>query len=374
MMNQSATRPLEGSVASRLARYTAAAGLGSFAFGHIGQAAITVVNAPEFLAKSLVGNPYYPAPIENAYYPGDFPFRSFGWATEGFSYQYGGYYSPTVGFGIDIDGNGTGDLNFFRGRNYGGYLIVSAGTASVGYAYAPVPGSGQVQLLSNDTENPDSDGLPSPNPNKRLIQGFAAGQVIGDGNDVGLGNAEGVMRDAYAIGDWDGVPDNYQNLYGSGNPGTPSYVGFQITGLSTGTGSGFGWVEVVVREGTIPGFQNPSHPEIQILRWAFTDDGSPIAAGDDGTSTLTGDLDGDGFVGISDLNIVLGNWNQNVTPGNDGEGDPTGDGFVGIEDLNTVLGNWNAGTPPATNSVPEPSMLMLLAAGAGATALRRSKA
>ncbi|MEZ6192944.1 MAG: hypothetical protein R3C45_16855 [Phycisphaerales bacterium] len=29
---------------------------------------------------------------------------------------------------------------------------------------------------------------------------------------------------------------------------------------------------------------------------------------------LVGDLDGDGFVGITDLNIVLGNWNQNVTP------------------------------------------------------------
>ena len=30
---------------------------------------------------------------------------------------------------------------------------------------------------------------------------------------------------------------------------------------------------------------------------------------------LEGDLNGDGFVGIADLNIVLGNWNQNVPPG-----------------------------------------------------------
>ena len=41
-----------------------------------------------------------------------------------------------------------------------------------------------------------------------------------------------------------------------------------------------------------------------------------------------GDLDANGFVGISDLNIVLGNWNQNVTPGDFLSGDPSADGFV----------------------------------------------
>ncbi|MEZ6192748.1 MAG: hypothetical protein R3C45_15855 [Phycisphaerales bacterium] len=74
---------------------------------------------------------------------------------------------------------------------------------------------------------------------------------------------------------------------------------------------------------------------------------------------IVGDLNGDGFVGIADLNIVLGNWNQNVTPGDPLVGDPSGDGFVGIADLNQVLGNWNAGTPP-TNNVPEPASAALL--------------
>ena len=77
---------------------------------------------------------------------------------------------------------------------------------------------------------------------------------------------------------------------------------------------------------------------------------------------LTGDLDGDGFVGINDLNIVLGNWNQNVPPG-DPLADPSGDGFVGIDDLNEVLGNWNAGTPPVSGSVPEPGSLVCLSVG-----------
>ena len=78
-------------------------------------------------------------------------------------------------------------------------------------------------------------------------------------------------------------------------------------------------------------------------------------------SIIPGDLDGDGFVGINDLNIVLANWNQNVPPANP-LADPSGDGFVGIDDLNAVLGNWNAGTPPPVDfaNIPEPSSLVLL--------------
>jgi T5SS/PEP-CTERM-associated repeat protein len=88
------------------------------------------------------------------------------------------------------------------------------------------------------------------------------------------------------------------------------------------------------------------------------------------SNALAGDLDGDGFVGIADLNIVLGNWNQNVPPGNP-LADPSGDGFVGIADLNVVLGNWNAGTPPGTiANIPEPGTLVVLALG-GLVLMRR---
>ena len=41
-------------------------------------------------------------------------------------------------------------------------------------------------------------------------------------------------------------------------------------------------------------------------------------------------------------------------------GDPSNDGFVGIADLNLVLGNWNAGTPPGGSAVPEPGTLSVL--------------
>ncbi|MEZ6191242.1 MAG: hypothetical protein R3C45_08120, partial [Phycisphaerales bacterium] len=66
-------------------------------------------------------------------------------------------------------------------------------------------------------------------------------------------------------------------------------------------------------------------------------------------SAIPGDLDGDGFVGINDLNLVLGNWNQTVPPA-DARADTNGDNFIGIADLNTVLGNWNAGTPPTDSA------------------------
>ncbi len=79
---------------------------------------------------------------------------------------------------------------------------------------------------------------------------------------------------------------------------------------------------------------------------------------------LDGDLDGDGFVGITDLNLVLSNWNQTVTEGDLTSGDPSGDGFVGITDLNIVLGNWNASTPPQNLvNIPEPGTLTLLSLG-----------
>ena len=91
------------------------------------------------------------------------------------------------------------------------------------------------------------------------------------------------------------------------------------------------------------------------------------------TSTITppipGDLDSDGFVGIDDLNIVLGAWNQNVPPANP-LADPSGDGFVGIDDLNAVLGNWNAGAPPVGSTVPEPTSFLVLTIGMMALANR----
>jgi len=88
---------------------------------------------------------------------------------------------------------------------------------------------------------------------------------------------------------------------------------------------------------------------------------------------IGGDLNGDGFVGIDDLNLVLGNWNQNVPPGNP-LADPNGDGFVGIDDLNEVLSNWNRSFPQAPSSaVPEPASLCMVTCLAIGTTRRTRK-
>lgn len=90
-----------------------------------------------------------------------------------------------------------------------------------------------------------------------------------------------------------------------------------------------------------------------------------------GIVDIDGDQNEDGFVGIEDLNIILGSWNQTVSAGTH-PADPSGDGFVGIEDLNIVLGNWNAGTAPSAN-VPEPGTAFLLATAIGAGVIRRNR-
>ena len=59
-----------------------------------------------------------------------------------------------------------------------------------------------------------------------------------------------------------------------------------------------------------------------------------------------GDLNGDGFVGGDDLDLVRAHWGQHVTPGNPLQGDPSGDGFVGSDDLNLVRAHWGEGVPP----------------------------
>ena len=57
------------------------------------------------------------------------------------------------------------------------------------------------------------------------------------------------------------------------------------------------------------------------------------------TLDLQGDLDGDGFVDIDDVDFLRNIWNTHVT------NDPSGDGYIGIDDLNLVLSNWNTGAP-----------------------------
>jgi hypothetical protein len=82
-------------------------------------------------------------------------------------------------------------------------------------------------------------------------------------------------------------------------------------------------------------------------------------------------LNDDGFVGQTDLDIVLSYWGQNVKAGDWLMGDPSGDGFVGQTDLDWVLANWGQGTWPSAGMmhVPEPATGALLSVWVAAMAL-----
>ena len=71
-----------------------------------------------------------------------------------------------------------------------------------------------------------------------------------------------------------------------------------------------------------------------------------------------GDLNGDGFVGQGDLDIILAQWGRSGLEITDPRADVDGDDFIGQYDLDNVLESWGQGTPPP--SVPEPATLSLL--------------
>jgi len=95
----------------------------------------------------------------------------------------------------------------------------------------------------------------------------------------------------------------------------------------------------------------------------------------EGVLSLRGDLNGDGFVGGDDLDLIRSHWGENVTAGDLLAGDPSGDGFVGGDDLDLVRSHWGEGTPPAPGAVPEPgaSALVMLGLAVGAWALQRGR-
>lgn len=75
---------------------------------------------------------------------------------------------------------------------------------------------------------------------------------------------------------------------------------------------------------------------------------------------IAGDLTGDGFVGVEDLDVLLANWGRTTYAGSWRDGDADGDGIVGTGDLQTLLDHWSEGTPPG-GVVPEPGTVVFLA-------------
>jgi len=68
---------------------------------------------------------------------------------------------------------------------------------------------------------------------------------------------------------------------------------------------------------------------------------------------LRGDLNGDGFVGQTDIDILFSSWGAEVALGD--PADPSGDGFVGQTDLDILLQDWGKGVLPGTTSSAQTS-------------------
>lgn len=232
--------------AKRLMLYSAAAGVGAFAFGNAAQGAITVVDPVDFGVQGAGGK---------------------GWVTE----TPAAFDEQSLGIDILRDG-GAFDVGIFTGTGYGGYLV--GRTDVIGYeSYngGTQFGSGQLELLTNNVDNPDGDGYPTSG-DRQPLQGFFAGQIIGD-NDGAPHPNQNFLRGAGSyggVGDWgeNGVSDNYGNPNGT----DLSYIGFEIDINNNGLSDGFGWIELIVRD--LGGSIN-----VTVTRWAYTDDGSTIAAG-----------------------------------------------------------------------------------------------
>ena len=143
-----------------------------------------------------------------------------------------------------------------------------------------------------------------------------------------------------------------------------------INGFVPSAGDSFGFL--FANGGFGGSFASLNLPDLSSmgLDWQLNPGGSTVFL--EVVAALQGDLNGDGFVGLDDLDIVLMNWNQDVPPANP-LADPSGDGFVGLDDLDIVLINWNAGTPPIGFKavIPEPTAMGVFGVGLVLFATRR---
>ena len=245
-----------------------------------------------------------------------------------------------------------------------GFVYSDNATSSSLFASLPVPlNPGDIITLEARVKSFNSTGA-----DNWMGIGFAdaEGSLLANGTTWAIIRQDTSRSDEIVMLGAAGGTGASNKLVSTATPGLPDADGYTVVKLSYDSGTNTVSLDVngqtLLADAANLGELPPDITHVAFQPFRNTVEG----ALDDWQVTVTpaivaivGDLDGDGFVGINDLNIVLGNWNQNVPPG-DPLADPSGDGFVGIDDLNTVLGNWNAGTPPAAAAVPEPGSLVLL--------------
>ena len=89
--------------------------------------------------------------------------------------------------------------------------------------------------------------------------------------------------------------------------------------------------------------------------------------------TIAGDLNGDGTVSSSDLDIVRANWGSSCDRNDFTVGDANGDGATSSGDLDIIRANWGSDFAPPASAVPEPTSLLLVACIGLLFSLRRRR-
>jgi len=98
-------------------------------------------------------------------------------------------------------------------------------------------------------------------------------------------------------------------------------------------------------------FKNPSPSVINFTSTINSDLGDqdiqnvPITIACANTCPQLGDANCDNIVNLSDLTLVINNWLQSTTIGDDGDVIGSEDGFVNLDDLTLVINNWLQSTP-----------------------------